>query len=73
MSDDFFYALITGWGVLALFWAIIIIFILIRKPPNSRLTKKTIITSILFFLSLFLFIYLIEHTIRFFNKFSNYI
>ena len=41
MTDDFFYALISGWAILLLFWTIVILFVYIRKPPNSKLTKKT--------------------------------
>ena len=65
MTDDFFYALITGWAILALFWATIIIFILIRKPPNSKLTIKTVVRSISLFLILLLIIYLFKFPIRF--------
>ena len=50
MSDDFFYALISGWAILFLFWTIVILFVYIRKPPNSKLTKKTIIFSYCIFL-----------------------
>ena len=59
MTVDFFYALISGWAILFLFWTIVILFVYIRKPPNSKLTKKTIIfsysTLLLFFLIIFLF------------------
>ena len=34
MSQDFFYALLTGWFVLLIFWVTVIIFILIRKPQT---------------------------------------
>ena len=52
MTEDFINAFITGWAVLLIFWTIIIIFILIRKPPKSKLNIKIIIYSYLFFLIL---------------------
>ena len=52
MTEDFINAFITGWAVLLIFWTIIIIFILIRKPPKSKLSIKIIIYSYLFFLIL---------------------
>mgnify|MGYP001371243811 CR=1 FL=1 len=58
MNDDFYYALITGWVVLSLFWASIIIFIMIRKPPKSKLTKKTLILSVLLSLIALILIHL---------------
>ena len=58
MNDDFYYALITGWVVLSLFWASIIIFIMIRKPPKSKLTKKTLILSVLLSLTALILIHL---------------
>ena len=60
MSVDFFYALITGWFILAIFWATIIIFISIRKPPKSKLSNRTILMSILIFLLLFMIIYFLK-------------
>ncbi len=60
MTDDFFYALVTGWFILAIFWATIIIFILIRRPPKSKLTKSVIFKSILFFFIILISIYLIK-------------
>jgi len=54
MTEDFFYALITGWFILAVFWATIIVFILIRKPPKSKLTNITILKSFVFFFILLL-------------------
>ena len=45
MSNDFYIAFLTGWFVLIIFWSIIIIFVYIRKPPNSKLTKKNFLLS----------------------------
>ncbi len=56
MSEDFYYALTTGWIILLVFWLTIIIFVYIRKPPKSKLTKKTIYKSVFFFIILFLII-----------------
>ena len=61
MSEDFFYAFITGWAILAIFWLIIVTFILIRKPPKSRLTNNKIAYSIFFFLGLLLIIISIRY------------
>ncbi len=60
MSEDFFYALITGWIILALFWTTIIVFILIRKPPKSNLTKATVLKSVVFFGLMLIAIYLLR-------------
>ena len=54
MSQDFFYALLTGWFILLIFWVTVIIFILIRKPPNSKLTSKIILRSLFIFVGMFL-------------------
>ena len=50
MSIDFLYALVTGWSILLLFWLIILIFILIRKPPKAKLTLRIVINSLVFFI-----------------------
>ncbi len=52
MSVDFYYAFLTGWVILLLFWSTIVFFIYFRKPPQSRLTKSFVIKSYLFFLAL---------------------
>ncbi len=52
MSVDFYYAFLTGWVILLLFWSTIVFFIYLRKPPKSKLTKSFIIKSYLFFLAL---------------------
>jgi hypothetical protein len=58
MSDDFFYALMIGWSVLLLFWIVTILFIYLRKPPNSKLTNKILlISSALFIGTLLVLIY----------------
>jgi len=57
MSNDFYIAFLTGWFVLFIFWSTIIIFVYIRKPPNSKLTKKvTFISYIIFFIILMIII-----------------
>ena len=58
MNIDFYYAIIIGWSVLALFWSGSLIFILIRKPPNSQLTPKVFIFSIIFFIIGYCLIYI---------------
>jgi hypothetical protein len=45
MSNDFYIAFLTGWFVLIIFWSTIIIFVYIRNPPNSKLTKKNFLLS----------------------------
>ncbi len=60
MSEDFFYAFLTGWIILVIFWSIIIIFIYVRKPPNSNLKNSTILKSFIVFLILLLGIYLFK-------------
>ena len=60
MTEDFFYALMTGWVILLLFWLTIIIFILIRKPPKSKLTFSIILKSLAIFLGLLIVIYLLK-------------
>jgi len=52
MSVDFYYAFITGWVILLIFWSTIVLFIYLRKPPKSKLTKSSVIKSYLFFLIL---------------------
>ena len=49
MYDDFYIALVVGWLILIFFWSIIIIFIYVRKPSNSKLSTKIIILSYLAF------------------------
>ncbi len=66
MTNDFYVALISGWFVLLIFWSTIIIFVLIRKPPNSRLTNNFIFKSYLGFLILFLLIAIIRKSDSFF-------
>jgi len=67
MNDDFFYALLTGWFILVIFWCTILIFILIRKPPKSKLTNGTIMKSIFLFLIFLLLIYLIRYSDSFYK------
>ncbi len=59
MTVDFFYALLIGWGILLIFWITILVFISIRKPPKSKLTKSIVIYSTsIFFIILFIFLIL---------------
>jgi hypothetical protein len=58
MSNDFYIAFLTGWFVLIIFWSTIVVFVYVRKPPNSKLTKKNFLLSYGIFLVL-LFIILI--------------
>ncbi len=59
MTVDFFYALLIGWGILLIFWITILVFISIRKPPKSKLTKRIVIYSTsIFFIILFIFLIL---------------
>ena len=61
MSNDFYVAFLSGWSVLLVFWSTIIIFVYIRKPPNSRLTKKVAASSYLIFLILLVFILIFRY------------
>jgi hypothetical protein len=60
MSNDFYIAFLTGWFVLIIFWSTIIIFVYIRKPSNSNLTKKNFFLSYGIFLVLLLIIFLFQ-------------
>ena len=60
MNKDFFYAFISGWTILLIFWLVILIFIYLRKPIGSKLTAKLVIQSLLLFFLIFLvFVFLI--------------
>ncbi len=61
MSNDFFIAFLTGWLVLVFFWSIIIIFVYLRKPPNSKLTKKITLRSYVIFLIILLIIIFLNY------------
>ena len=65
MNEDFFYALITAWSILLIFWTIIVVFIAIRKPPKSKLSNKLMVYSFLLFL-IILAVLLFAHTDSFF-------
>ena len=67
MSNDFFIAFLTGWLVLFIFWSIIIIFVYIRKPTNSKLTKKVGLRSYIFFLIFLLLIIFFNYVDSLFN------
>ena len=53
MSIDFYYAIITGWSILLIFWITILLFVYLRKPPKSKLTVKMTLISILIFVSVY--------------------
>ncbi len=56
MSNDFYIAFLTGWFVLVIFWSTIVIFVYIRKPPNSKLTKNFFLISYGIFIVMLLII-----------------
>ena len=56
MSIDFYYAIITGWSILLVFWITILLFVYWRKPPKSKLTVKMTLISILIFVSVYMII-----------------
>jgi len=60
ISNDFYIALLTGWLVLVIFWSTIILFVYLRKPPNSKLTKKITVSSYIIFLIILVIIMLIN-------------
>jgi len=59
MKDDFIFAFFVGWLILAIFWFGTLLFIYVRKPPKSKLTKKLTIQSAIAFLLVFLFLCII--------------
>ena len=67
MSNDFFIAFLTGWSVLFIFWSTIIIFVYIRKPINSKLTKKITLRSYIIFLIFLLVIIFFNYADSLFN------
>ena len=51
MKDDFIISLFIGLLILLFFWFLTLLFIYVRKPPNSKLTFKLVVkSSILFFI-----------------------
>ena len=66
MSNDFYIAFLTGWFVLIVFWSTIIIFVYIRKPPNTKLTKKVFLVSYGIFLVILIIIVLLNYADSFF-------
>ncbi len=62
MYNDFYIALIFGWLILLFFWSLIILFIYLRKPPNSRLSSKIIIRSYSVFFLIFILILIFKNT-----------
>ena len=65
MIIDFFFALLTGWFILFIFWLLILIFIYFRKPPKSKLTNKIALQSLLIFITSFIFLVFFYLSIRF--------
>jgi len=59
MKEDFIFAIFLGWLILVIFWFSTLMFIYIRKPPQSKLTKNFIIYSAIAFFIIFLFIWII--------------
>ena len=57
MGNDFYYAFLTGWTFMLIFWIIILLFIFIRKPPKSRLTLKLALNSFVIFIAGYLLIF----------------
>ncbi len=66
MHYDFYVAFVLGWAILLLFWSITILFVYLRKPPNSRLSRKIIINSYGAFLIFFVLIWLVRNVDSFF-------
>ncbi len=66
MSRDFFIAFLTGWSVLFIFWSTIIIFVYLRKPPKSKLTKKNALYSYSFFFIILVIIIFFNYADSFF-------
>ena len=66
MAKDFYIAFLTGWFVLIIFWSTIIIFVYIRKPPNTKLTKKVFLVSYGIFLVLLIIIVFFNYADSFF-------
>ena len=60
MKDDFIFAILVGWLILIIFWFGSLLFIYIRKPPKSKLTKRLFFYSIITFLLGFLFLWVIS-------------
>ncbi len=67
MINDFIDAMIIGWLILFIFWIIVILFVYLRRPPNSKLTKKITLNSILFFVIVLGTLSFFRYAIRFFN------
>ena len=66
MSDDFYIAFLTGWIILLVFWSTIVIFVYLRKPPNSKLSKKVTFRSYVIFLIILLIIIFFNYADSFF-------
>ena len=49
MINDFLHASMIGLLILFIFWLLILVFIYLRKPPKSKLTKKLAIQSLFVF------------------------
>ncbi len=66
MNNDFYVSLLFGWAILFIFWTLVILFIYLRNPPNSRLSKKVFFHSYLAFLFFFILILIFRNTDSFF-------
>ncbi len=66
MNNDFYIALLFGWSILFVFWTLVILFIYLRNPPNSRLSKKVVLYSYLAFLFFFILILIFRNADSFF-------
>ena len=58
MTSDFYFAILVGWSILFFFWIFIVLFILIRKPQKSKLSRKLVINSFLAFILFYLLIFI---------------
>ena len=67
MKDDFTFAIFIGWLILIIFWFATLLFIYIRKPPKSKLTKKLVVYSAIAFLLGFLLLLIIKVSDSFFR------
>ena len=67
MNEDFYIALITGWLILFIFWFFIVVFIYVRKPLKSKLSKKLILYSFGMFLIILALLYLLGSPDSFLN------
>ena len=60
MNNDFLIAIVSGWIILFLFWFVSLLFIFLRRPPNSKLTLKLVMQSLLVFFGGMIFFLLLS-------------